>query len=154
LLDSSNGCAPLAGAAVYLWHATADGRYSMYSNGVTDQNYLRGVQESGADGTVSFTTVHPGCYDGRWPHIHFEVYADLAAATGGGRPVTTSQLAFPRDTCEVVYTATGYEASVGNLAKVSLETDGVFGDDGGVHELAALSGDNAAGWAALLTVTV
>jgi protocatechuate 3,4-dioxygenase beta subunit len=154
LLDSSNGCAPLAGAAVYLWHATADGRYSMYSSGVTDENFLRGVQESAADGTVTFTTVHPGCYDGRWPHIHFEVYSDLAAATGGGRPIATSQLAFPRETCEVVYAATGYEASVGSLARVSLESDGVFGDDGGVHELAAMSGDNTAGWAALLNVTV
>jgi hypothetical protein len=37
---------------------------------------------------------------------------------------------------------------------VSLESDGVFGDDGGVHELAAMSGDNTAGWAALLNVTV
>jgi protocatechuate 3,4-dioxygenase beta subunit len=154
LLDSANGCSPLSGAAVYLWHATADGRYSMYSDGVTDENFLRGVQESAADGTLSFTTVYPGCYDGRWPHIHFEVYSDLASATNGGNAIATSQLAFPRETCEVVYAADGYSASVGNLARVSLEGDNVFSDDGAVHQLATMSGDNAAGWNAQLIVTV
>jgi protocatechuate 3,4-dioxygenase beta subunit len=46
LLDQANGCAALAGAAVYLWHCDREGRYSLYSEGVTDQNYLRGVQEA------------------------------------------------------------------------------------------------------------
>lgn len=41
---------PLEGAAVYLWHATREGGYSMYSEGVADENYLRGVQVAGADG--------------------------------------------------------------------------------------------------------
>jgi len=34
LLDVANGGGPLAGAAVYLWHCTADGQYSMYDVGV------------------------------------------------------------------------------------------------------------------------
>lgn len=57
--DSASNCAPLAGAAVYLWHCDIDGRYSMYSQGVTDQNYLRGVQETADDGSVTFTTIFP-----------------------------------------------------------------------------------------------
>ena len=72
-----NGCAPLAGAAVYLWHCDREGRYSMYSEGVADENYLRGVQETDADGTVTFTSIFPAAYSGRWPHIHFEVYPSL-----------------------------------------------------------------------------
>jgi hypothetical protein len=71
--DLARDGAPFAGAAVYVWHCSREGRYSMYSDGVTDQNYLRGVQVAGADGTVRFTSVFPGCYPGRWPHIHFEV---------------------------------------------------------------------------------
>ncbi|MEZ5179502.1 MAG: hypothetical protein R2746_14825 [Acidimicrobiales bacterium] len=43
VLDASTGSA-LAGAAVYLWHATQDGRYSLYTD--AQQNYLRGVQEA------------------------------------------------------------------------------------------------------------
>ena len=53
----------------------------MYSEGVTDENYLRGVQETDADGRVTFTTIFPACYAGRWPHMHFEVYQSLDAAT-------------------------------------------------------------------------
>jgi hypothetical protein len=45
--EASNGCAAIAGAAVYLWHCNREGQYSLYSEGITDQNYLRGVQETG-----------------------------------------------------------------------------------------------------------
>jgi hypothetical protein len=75
VLDLASGAKPRQGAAVYLWHADRDGHYSLYS--APNQNYLRGVQETAADGTVTFQTIYPGCYDGRWPHIHFEVYESL-----------------------------------------------------------------------------
>ena len=61
---------------MYLWHCDAEGRYSLYSDGATDENYLRGVQEVDADGNVTFTSIFPACYTGRWPHIHFEVYEE------------------------------------------------------------------------------
>ena len=93
--DTAAGCAPLAGAAVYLWHCDREGGYSMYSEGVEDENYLRGVQETDADGKLTFTSIFPACYSGRWPHVHFEVYASVADATGGGEPIATSQLALP-----------------------------------------------------------
>ena len=47
--------------------------YGEYSEGETDQNYLRGVQEAGPDGRVRFTSIFPAAYAGRWPHVHFEV---------------------------------------------------------------------------------
>ena len=53
----------------------------MYSQGITDQNYLRGVQVADAKGVVEFTSIFPACYDGRWPHAHFEIYSDVATAT-------------------------------------------------------------------------
>jgi len=107
ITDTAAGCAPLAGAAVYLWHCDREGGYSMYSEGVDDENYLRGVQETDADGKLTFTSIFPACYSGRWPHAHFEVYANLADATGGGQPIATSQLALPRDACDVVYATAG-----------------------------------------------
>ena len=71
LVNTNAICADQAGWVVYLWHCDREGRYSMYSSGVTNQNYLRGLQETGADGTVTFTTIFPGCRGGRMPHIHF-----------------------------------------------------------------------------------
>jgi len=152
--DTSNGCAPLAGAAVYLWHCDREGRYSMYSQGVTNENYLRGVQETDASGQVTFISVFPACYDGRWPHAHFEVYPDVAAATGGRSKITTSQLALPEDVCSTVYASDGYSSSVRSLSRVSLASDNVFGDDEGVHELATVTGSVAQGYTATLAVPV
>ncbi|MET0578826.1 MAG: 3,4-dioxygenase subunit beta [Ilumatobacteraceae bacterium] len=152
LTDTANGCAPMAGAAVYLWHCDRDGNYSMYSPAVADENYLRGVQETAAAGTVTFETIFPACYSGRWPHVHFEVYR--ASATPSSDLVATSQLALPAETCDLVYATSGYEASVRNLGQVSLARDNVFGDDGAAHQLATMSGDVDTGFVAALAVAV
>ncbi len=141
--DEGNACEPLAGAAVYLWHCDREGRYSLYSQGAEDQNYLRGVQAAGDDGMVTFTSIFPACYSGRWPHIHFEVYPTIAAASDAGNRIATSQVALPQDNCEQVYAQAGYEQSVSNLQQVSLTSDGVFGDDGGEHQLGTISGSVA-----------
>jgi protocatechuate 3,4-dioxygenase beta subunit len=151
-LVEADGDTPVEGAAVYLWHCNRDGQYSMYDRAVADENYLRGVQASAADGTVTFTSVFPACYSGRWPHIHFEVYRSVDEATAAGQLLATSQLALPEDTCSTVYATAGYEQSVRNLARVSLTQDMVFGDDGGVSQLATMSGDVAGGYTAALTV--
>jgi protocatechuate 3,4-dioxygenase beta subunit len=127
VVDASTGD-PLPGSALYLWHCTREGGYSMYSDGVEDENFLRGVQEAGSDGSLTFRTIFPGCYAGRWPHVHFEVYDDLATATSSGDIRRTSQLAFPQDVCETVYGEDGYDTSASNLAGVSLESDGIFAD--------------------------
>jgi len=155
VLDSAAGYGAMPGAAVYVWHCDAQGRYSMYSSGVEDENYLRGVQPTDASGTATFTTVFPGCYPGRWPHIHFEVYRSTAEATSAGQIVRTSQLALPAAASEAVYgdTAT-YPGSSDALAGTSLTQDMVFGDDGGIHQLATVTGDASSGYVANLTVGV
>jgi protocatechuate 3,4-dioxygenase beta subunit len=144
----------LEGASVYAWHCDAAGGYSLYSSGLEGENYLRGVQPVDATGTATFTTVFPGCYSGRWPHIHFEVYASLDDATSSGPIVKTSQIALPQEACEAVYATAGYEASVRNLAGTSLTSDNVFGEDGGIHQLASMSGDASGGYTASLTIAV
>jgi protocatechuate 3,4-dioxygenase beta subunit len=150
IVDASE-CAPLGKHAVYLWHADRDGRYSLYT--VASQNYLRGVQETGSDGKVTFTTIFPAAYDGRWPHIHFEVYESLSTATNGKNKLVTSQLALPEDVCDDVYATSGYESSVSNLAKTSLDDDMVFGD-GYELQLAKVTGSVSAGYAASLVVAI
>lgn len=152
--DLANGCAPLAGAAVYAWHCTRDGEYSMYGQSVANENFLRGVQAAGDDGIVTFQSIFPGCYSGRWPHIHFEVYPSLEAATDPANKVATSQIALPEATCAEVYASDGYSSSVQNLGRVSLAGDNVFGDDGGVHELGTISGTVASGLTVELAVPV
>ena len=150
---SASSCAALAGRAVYIWHCDKLGRYSLYSSGATNQNYLRGVQEADANGKVTFTSIFPACYAGRWPHIHFEVYPSLATATNVANKIATSQIALPKATCDLVYATSGYEQSVTNLSQVSLATDMVF-SDGSSLELATISGSVASGLTAALTVAV
>lgn len=150
VLDVATGAA-LPGATVYLWHCDRDGAYSLYD--LPDQNYLRGVQEADATGKVTFTSVFPGAYSGRWPHAHLEVHPDLAAATSGDDASVTSQLALPRDVCEAVYATTGYGRSVQNLAGSSLDSDTVF-RDGYAAQLATVTGDVTSGLRAALTIGV
>ena len=104
------GVCRAGGAAVYLWHCDRDGRYSLYSQGVEDENYLRGVQATDASGTATFTSIFPAAYSGRWPHIHFEVYQSLAQATSSGQIVKTSQIALPEAACAQVYATHGLRA--------------------------------------------
>lgn len=143
----------LAGAAVYAWHCDREGRYSMYDDEVASENYLRGVQECDADGTVTFTSIFPACYAGRWPHVHFEVYPSLDDATSASNRMRTSQLALPEDACAEVYATDGYDQSVSNLRQVSLDSDNVF-SDGYSLQLATVTGSVSAGYSASLRVPV
>lgn len=153
LLDNANGCVPLAGAAVYAWHCDREGRYSLYDSGLSKENYLRGVQEADANGQVTFTSIFPGAYSGRWPHIHFEVFESMSNATAAGQVLAVSQIALTKAACDDVYATSGYEASVRNMARTTLQSDNVFGDDGGIYQLATMTG-SAAGYTAGLNVTI
>lgn len=153
LTDMAGGDVPFAGAAVYLWHCDANGEYSMYSDGLEDVTYLRGVQVADSDGRVTFTTIVPACYAGRWTHIHFEVYPDLDAATDVENAIATSQVAFPEDILAEVYALDTYPGSTQNLAQVSLETDNVF-SDGHELQMGTFTGDVESGYVGSLAVGV
>ncbi len=152
--DASDDYAPLSGLAVYLWHCDRLGRYSMYSSGVEDENYLRGIAKTDGEGTAWFKTIFPGCYPGRWPHIHFEVYRSVAKAISNGPIVKTSQIALPRAVCRKVYATSAYSGSLRNLARTSLATDNVFGDDKAIHQLATVTGNLKKGFVANLTIGI
>ncbi|MES2666861.1 MAG: intradiol ring-cleavage dioxygenase [Pseudomonadota bacterium] len=150
LVSVSGACAPLAGHAVYVWQCDAAGQYSIYN--AADRNYLRGVGITDATGEVRFTSIVPACYDGRWPHVHFEVFASAEAAVSGDDSLLISQFALPQDMVAAVYASDArYAGSVENLADVSLAGDMVFGDNTPEQiavQTLTVTGDPAAGYVA------
>ena len=154
LTNASASCAPLSGYAIYLWHCAQDGNYSVYSTSNIADNHLRGVQATDANGTVTFTTVVPGCYAGRMPHMHLVVYPSLAAASHARNAIKTTQLAFPTAVLSSIYNANaGYSASVRTLASMSFATDNVF-SDGTDLELTTVQANSDGGYAASITLSI
>lgn len=141
-------CAPLAGYAVYIWCCDRSGNYSLYT--AAAESYLRGIQVTDANGQVTFTLIVPGCYSGRWPHIHFEVFSSLSTATSGRYASLVSQLALPAAVCSAVYAdTTTYPASATNFARITLASDNVFGDNTAAQiaqQTPTLTGSPSAGY--------
>lgn len=154
LSDLTRGNTAYAGAAVYVWHCDAQGLYSMYSDSIAHETYLRGIQVADAQGRVTFTTIVPGCYRGRWTHIHFEVYPDAASATNVANQIATSQVAFPQDVLDAVYRDSAYTGSAENLSDLGgIDNDNVF-SDGYALEMASFAGDATSGYVGTLAVAV
>ncbi len=78
----------------------------------------------------------------------------MAKATSNGPIVKTSQIALPRAACTKVYARSGYAASRSNLSRTTLSGDNVFGNDGGIHQLATVTGSVSKGFVANLTIGV
>jgi protocatechuate 3,4-dioxygenase beta subunit len=93
-------CAAIPSARVDVWHADGLGLYSGYADQETGsakgETFLRGTQFTGTGGEVRFTTIYPGWYPGRAPHIHFKVFIDE-------RDAITGQLYFPDPITDHVY---------------------------------------------------
>lgn len=157
LVDVNTGCAAIEGAAIYVWHCNAAGKYSLYSSGITTESYLRGVQVTDSEGKVTFTTIYPACYSGRWPHMHFEIFTGgLTSASTGKTASLISQLAMPAATNTAVFTGDSrYTASIANYNAITLSSDNVFGDNTSA-QLAqmtpTLSGSATAGYTATAVI--
>lgn len=75
----ANGCTPLAGAQVDIWHCDAYGVYSDAQDrsfNTVGKKFLRGYQVTDANGLAQFLTIYPGWYNGRAVHIHFKIRVD------------------------------------------------------------------------------
>jgi protocatechuate 3,4-dioxygenase beta subunit len=155
VVDATPGraCAPIPGAAVYVWSVDVNGQYSLYDRATIQENYLRGVQVAGADGTVRFTTRFPAAKLGEWPHVGVDVFPDAATATSAGRRLASTAMAFPREAAELVYATEGYAVSGRAIARTSLAGDPRFGD-GVAQQLATVTGNVAGGLVARLRVPV
>jgi len=151
-------CTPLEAYAIYIWHCDSGGNYSIYSNGLANENYLRGVQVTDANGQVTFQTVFPGCYSGRYPHIHFEIYPGLSSATSYRNSVLISQMAMPSAICTSLYNnVSGYSQSIQNFSQVTTSNDNVFGDNTAAQlaqQTPSLSGDNTNGYTGTILIGV
>jgi protocatechuate 3,4-dioxygenase beta subunit len=120
-------CAPLAGAAVDVWHCDSAGAYSDTNDpefNTRGKKFLRGYQVTDANGGVRFTTIYPGWYAGRAVHIHFKVRGKNAAARGYA---FTSQFYFDDALTDRVH-ARGPYARKG--PRTRNEDDGLFRDGG------------------------
>jgi protocatechuate 3,4-dioxygenase beta subunit len=96
---NANGCAPLAGAQVDIWHCDAFGVYSDVEN-AQGKKFLRGYQVTDTNGAAKFVTIYPGWYPGRTVHIHFKIRINSYDFT--------SQLFFDDAFTDQVYTQEPY----------------------------------------------
>lgn len=155
LANVNDSCAALAGYAVYVWHCDVDGHYSLYD--LPSESYLRGIQVTDENGECTFTTIWPGCYNGRFPHIHFEVYSSLDNATSGRYAVLISQFAMPDEQNQEVYATSAYSSSKSNYSGESISGDNVFGDNTTAQQEAmtmTATGSVSEGYTAVATVGV
>lgn len=126
---SPDGCPPLEGAVVDIWHCDAQGVYSGVSDPRFDTSqlsFLRGYQATDANGSARFITIYPGWYSGRAVHIHFKIRT--TAGTGNSYEFT-SQLFFDEAVTAQVYAQPPYAAK--GPADVPNAADGIFRSGGG-----------------------
>jgi protocatechuate 3,4-dioxygenase beta subunit len=144
-VQNARTCTPIAGADVEVWHADAAGRYSGFEQASTGapgggsaptdaKRYLRGHQKSDADGRARFTTIFPGWYRGRTPHIHLKVHV-------GGKVVHTGQLFFDERTQSAVYRLAPYRSH--GQPDTSHAADMIFKQAGGSNAILRLASRGA-----------
>jgi protocatechuate 3,4-dioxygenase beta subunit len=144
--DVANDCAPVQGAAVDIWHANARGAYSDVSqNGTVGQKWLRGYQNTDANGSVQFLTIYPGWYSGRAIHIHFKIRLyDGSSETYE----FTSQIFFDESVNSAVMQQGAYSGR--GQADTRNSTDNIYGSDGGGSRRAS-PGIRVPAWSACST---
>jgi protocatechuate 3,4-dioxygenase beta subunit len=139
IVDASTS-APVAGAAVDVWHCNAGGIYSdESSNGTLGETFLRGVQLTGSEGIARFITIYPGHYQGRATHIHVKVHiagARNGATYSGGHVCHTGQLFFDDAASSRVYAQTAYAHDTSS--RVANSQDTIYTQQGGSHSRVAL----------------
>ncbi|MER7568709.1 intradiol ring-cleavage dioxygenase [Streptomyces sp. NPDC097941] len=145
VVDATDGCTPVKGAAVEIWHCDAWGYYSGYTTAnpggsapaesedgstANDNTYLRGYQIANANGVVKFETIFPGWYTPRTCHIHLKVHTGGVKEDGtyeGGKVNYTGQLFFDDTIAEEIFTLEPYAKHSGSYT--ALDNDMVY--DGG-----------------------
>ncbi|MFI6033907.1 intradiol ring-cleavage dioxygenase [Streptomyces sp. NPDC051315] len=174
VVDATDGCTPVPGAAVEIWHCDAWGYYSGYTtanpggsapaeseDGSTadDNTYLRGYQIANANGVVTFETIFPGWYTPRTCHIHLKVHTGGQKEDGtyeGGRVNYTGQLFFADDIAEEIFTLQPYAQHSGSYTR--LDDDMVYdggGASGGLLTLERVKkADASKGYRGFLTIGI
>lgn len=139
-------CGPAGGVVVDIWHADADGLYSdVQQNGTVGQDFLRGLQVTDSDGSVTFKTIYPGWYMGRTIHIHFKV---RTFESDGNSYEFTSQLFFADSTNSEVVSTDAYDDR--GSQDTTNSQDNIYAGD--TELLVALNGSPANGFTGETTV--
>jgi protocatechuate 3,4-dioxygenase beta subunit len=155
ICNTNNSCAALSGALVDIWHCTAVGYYSEYTDtpgggyasvNYTSSHFLRGRQTTDANGLVTFTSIFPGWYSPRAPHIHAHIY------NSSGTSLLITQIAFPTDICDTVYTTVSPYSNRGKQDTANT-ADMVFSDSL-ANELSTVTGSVSAGYVLTHTIYV
>jgi protocatechuate 3,4-dioxygenase beta subunit len=174
VVDATDGCTPVPGAAVEIWHCDAWGYYSGYTTAnpggsapaesedgstANDNTYLRGYQIANANGVVKFKTIFPGWYTPRTCHIHLKVHTGGEKEDGtyeGGKVNYTGQLYFADDIAEQIFTLEPYSQHSGSYT--TLDNDMVYDGGGASSGLLTLEAvhktDASKGYKGLLTLGV
>jgi protocatechuate 3,4-dioxygenase beta subunit len=123
VFDAKDGsCIPLSGAKVDIWHANYEGVYSgVFEQGSVGKNFLRGYQLSDVNGSVHFTTMYPGWYEGRAIHIHVKVRTYEGTQENSE---WTSQMYIPNSVNEQAHMNLPY--SLHGQPDTQNEQDGIF----------------------------
>jgi protocatechuate 3,4-dioxygenase beta subunit len=141
---AGGACAPLSGAIIDVWHCDALGMYSDVRDGQFDsrgKKFLRGYQQTNANGLAEFMTIYPGWYEGRAVHIHFKI---RSTAQGSRVQEYTSQLYFDEAINDQVFKQAPYNNKRGRRAM----NDGDFVFRRGGKELLLTPTKNARGYTA------
>lgn len=155
ILNTNNSCSALSGALVDIWHCTAVGYYSEYTDtpgggyatvNYTASHFLRGRQTTDSNGLVTFTSIFPGWYSPRAPHIHVHIY------NSAGTSLLITQIAFPTDVCDTVYT-TASDYTAHGKQDTANTADQVFSDSL-ANELSTVTGSVSAGYVLTHTIYV
>ena len=174
VVDATDGCTPVKGAAVEIWHCDAWGYYSGYTTAnpggsapaesedgstANDSTYLRGYQIANANGVVKFETIFPGWYTPRTCHIHLKVHTGGQKEDGtyeGGKVNYTGQLFFDDTIAEEIFTLEPYSKHSGSYT--TLDDDMVYDGGGASSGLLTLEAvhkkDPSKGYRGFLTVAV
>jgi len=103
------------------------------------QTFLRGIQRTGADGTVSFRTIFPGIYMGRTNHIHYKVRVGGHAAGktyDGGHTSYIGQIFFPEEVAASLMQHDPYRRHA--IERTTQDEDHVFTEQQGELSIAHL----------------
>ncbi|MDH6585813.1 protocatechuate 3,4-dioxygenase beta subunit [Streptomyces sp. SAI-133] len=174
VVDATDGCTPVKGAAVEIWHCDAWGYYSGYTTAnpggsapaesedgstANDSTYLRGYQIANANGVVKFETIFPGWYTPRTCHIHVKVHTGGEKADGtyeGGTVNHTGQLFFDDTIAEQIFALEPYSRHSGSYTV--LDDDMVYDGGGASSGLLTLQAvhkaDPSKGYKGFLTLAV
>ncbi|MCW8382081.1 intradiol ring-cleavage dioxygenase [Streptomyces justiciae] len=174
VVDATDGCTPVPGAAVEIWHCDAWGYYSGYTTAnpggsapaesedgstANDATYLRGYQIANGNGVVKFETIFPGWYTPRTCHIHVKVHTGGEKEDGtyeGGKVNYTGQFFFDDDIAQEIFTLEPYSKHSGSYT--TLDNDMVYDGGGASSGLLTLKAvkkaDPSKGYKGFLTLGI